>query len=159
MSETYFISDLHLGHKNILKFSNSRAGSTVDEHDEQLIASISSTVCKRDNLYILGDVCFDIKKMDMLRRINCRKVLLLGNHDEFNIGVYLKYFDKVAGLLSYKGFWLSHAPVHPAELRGKINIHGHVHSADIPDERYFNVCVESLDGVPVSLSSIRGHYE
>ena len=65
------------------------------------------------------------------------------------------------GLYKYKEFWLSHAPIHPCELRGKRNIHGHVHQNHVMDEhhkrdnRYINVCVENTDGAPVSLDKIR----
>lgn len=66
------------------------------------------------------------------------------------------YFNKVCGFEKYKKSWLSHAPIHPAELRGKINIHGHVHDATITDEnglpdlRYFNVSLENTGGRPIA---------
>lgn len=41
--------------------------------------------------------------------------------------------NKVYSLVKYKGFWLSHAPIHPEELRGCKNIHGHCHDAVISD--------------------------
>ena len=65
------------------------------------------------------------------------------------------------GLEKYKGAWLSHAPIHPAELRGKINIHGHVHYANVLDEtgkldnRYFNVSLENTGGCPIALNVIK----
>jgi calcineurin-like phosphoesterase family protein len=83
---------------------------------------------------------------------------VLGNHDIFPISEYQKYFTKIHGLTKYKGFWLSHAPIHSEELRGKINIHGHVHNKIIVDPRYRSVCVEALNGKPISLSSLRIEY-
>ena len=58
---TYFISDLHLGHKGILNFSPDRYGDSVYEHDEYQISQIYSTVGKRDILFILGDVQIEVE--------------------------------------------------------------------------------------------------
>lgn len=154
MSRVYFISDLHIGHKNILKFSPERMGDSVEEHDFLLIECINQVVGKKDVLWLLGDVCFDITKMPLFERLHCRTRLILGNHDKFDASVYLKYFDKISGPVSYKGFWLSHHPIHPEELRGKPNIHGHVHSKTLNDPRYFNVCVENVM-CPIELTKIR----
>lgn len=155
MSDIYFISDLHLGHKKILEFSPSRGGSNVDEHDAWIVSQWNSVIVKRDIVYVLGDVCFDIEKMKLLSLMAVEKRLILGNHDVFPIEEYLKYFTKVYGLTKYKGFWLSHSPIHPEELRGKLNIHGHVHNKIINDPRYISVCVEALNGKPISLTALR----
>ena len=159
MARVFFISDLHFGHKHILKFSPSRGGASVEEHDEILVQKWNSVVTKRDLVYVLGDVCFSMERMPLLDQMNGMKKLVRGNHDRFNSGVYLKYFQEIYGFLRYKGFWISHAPIHPDELRGKGNIHGHVHSAVIPDPRYVSVCVEALDGYPIPFDKIQEGYE
>jgi calcineurin-like phosphoesterase family protein len=61
----------------------------------------------------------------------------------------------VAGIIKYKGFWLSHAPIHPEELRGKPNIHGHVHTNTLNDSRYFNASLENIGYKPVSIEEVR----
>jgi len=154
---TYFISDLHLGHSNIFSFSPNRFGSNIDQHDRWVIDSINSVVKPRDLLYILGDVAFDLTKLDLLNSIPCQKKLIIGNHDKFPLEVYNKYFVSVHGFQKYKEFWLSHCPIHPAELRGKINIHGHCHNNVIPDSHYINVGVEQLNSIPISLEQIRSY--
>jgi calcineurin-like phosphoesterase family protein len=92
-----------------------------------------------------------------------KKILIRGNHDTLPTLAYLHYFDEVYGLLKYKEFWLSHAPIHPDELRNKINLHGHVHYATIPDKRYFNCCPENLypsfGSYLISLEDIRSHLQ
>lgn len=153
--QIFFISDLHIGHKNILNFSPCRYGENINEHDRWIIAQWNSVVRPKDIVYCLGDVVFDINKIEMLNELNGQKMLVRGNHDKFPIEVYLKYFNNIYGMLGYKGFWLSHCPIHPDELRGKRNIHGHVHNSSIPDDRYINVCVEALNGVPISLDQLR----
>lgn len=162
MSKVYFISDLHIGHKNILGFSPMRGGANINEHDEWILDRICSVVNKRDTLWILGDVCFDIQKIGMLGRIPCRKNLILGNHDKFQMGVYQKHFSRIHGFMTYRGCWLSHAPLHPVELRGRRNIHGHVHMNTIrdayhqEDPRYINVCVEASNGRPRTYEELTG---
>tara|TARA_S200002703_G_C3794096_1_gene245163 strand:+ start:863 stop:1354 length:492 start_codon:yes stop_codon:yes gene_type:complete len=161
MSKVYFISDLHLGHKNILNFSTERSGNTVLEHDHILVQKWNTVVNKRDVVYVLGDVCFDIQSMPRLGEMYGGKVLILGNHDKFDLGVYRKYFSKIYGFRTYKGYWISHAPIHPTELRGRKNIHGHVHNNVIrncynePDSRYIPVCVEQTNGYPLSFDKIK----
>jgi len=166
MSNVYFISDLHLGHKNILNFEPSlRFGNTTDEHDRILIERICSVANnKRDILYVLGDVAMEVSKLELLREIPARMILYRGNHDLFDDGVYRKYFDKIMGIGCYKGHWISHAPIHPFELRGRKNIHGHVHRNSIEglppndcgfDLDYINVCVENTGGYPVNFNDIR----
>jgi calcineurin-like phosphoesterase family protein len=169
----YFISDLHLGHKNILKFADGKhrdwGCETVEEHDAELIKRINSVVHKRDKLYILGDVVFRRENLWKLGEIQGQKHIILGNHDSeyFNFRDYEPYVIKLGGLEKYKSHWLSHAPVHPAELRDCPSVHGHVHHNSIADnndptgwdKRYINVCVESLDGYPIAFEEIRnGEY-
>lgn len=160
MSATqYFWADLHLRHSRILDFAGAyRSGTTVEEHDEWIIHQINSTCTKRDALYILGDIAFNLEGLALLKHIRCNVIMVLGNHDRFKTEEYLKYGHIKPGLykLSKRGqrFWLSHAPIHPRELRGRPNIHGHVHYKTIDDHRYFNVSVEAT-GRPVSIHEIK----
>ena len=64
-------------------------------------------------------------------------------------------FDDVQGFVKYKDYWLSHCPIHPNELRGKYNLHGHVHNKTVEDVRYFNCSLENIDYTPISLDQIR----
>ena len=159
MSQVFFISDLHLGHRNILKYSPNRfpGVTTVDEHDQALMDTWNQTVNRKDLVWVLGDVAMTREGLDKVAGLNGRKKLVLGNHDEFSMYEYLDYFDHVCGLAKEYGAWLSHAPIHPDELRGKKNIHGHLHSKTIPDERYINVSVEQCGGVPVPLDFVKQH--
>lgn len=156
--KVFLISDLHLGHKRILnpEFSRDyRMGNNLEEHDEWIIDSWNSVVGKKDVVYCLGDVAFSRDALKKCTRLKGNKNLLPGNHDGFRIDEYQEYFKIRPGLFKYKGFWLSHAPVHPHQLRGLNNIHGHVHHMDIDDPRYINVCVEAVSGVPIELNVIR----
>ncbi len=155
VNNTFFISDLHLGHKNILNFSPQRGGTTIAEHDEWIISQWNSVVNKGDTVWVLGDVAFTDDALKLIPKLNGQKMLVRGNHDTQNAKVYLQYFQNIYGLIKRHGVWLSHSPIHPAELRGRFNVHGHVHHNTIPDPRYINVCVEALNGVPMSLEQLK----
>lgn len=156
MTQVWFCSDLHFGHKNIQKFR--RHVLNEEDNRQKIIKDWRDCVGKRDEVYVLGDAAFTLDTVQEFGNLpGQRKFLIRGNHDELHTSVYLKYFDQIYGLKKYKEFWLSHAPIHPDELRGKINLHGHVHYETIRkpfnpaydvksefDNRYFNCCVENI---------------
>lgn len=158
MSKVRFISDLHLGHENragtgiVTQSGDLRGGvKTIEEHDQWIVDQWNSVVSKHDVVILLGDICFDKKKLPLFKKMKGSKHLLLGNHDKFSSNQYLQYFDKIIGFQKYKGMaWLSHAPIHVQSLRGKFNIHGHVHQNIVKDHRYVSVCVEAVSGKPIS---------
>lgn len=151
----FFISDLHLGHKNIMEYSKGfRCGQTIQEHDDWLVSKWNSVVTKNDAVYVLGDVAFGHKNLERLNEMKGQKFLIRGNHDAGDLSIFSKYFQNIYGLLKYKGYWLSHAPIHPCSLRDEFNIHGHLHTHKLDDLRYINVCVEHSNGIPISLEAI-----
>ena len=84
------------------------------------------------------------------------KVSVTGNCTEhIPMKVLCEYFDEVHSLYKWHEFWLSHCPIHPDELRGKVNIHGHVHHATLNDKRYYNTSLENTGFYPVDLNFIR----
>jgi calcineurin-like phosphoesterase family protein len=157
MSKVYFISDLHLGHEAVIEFASQYRGhvTNVDDHHRWLIEQWNSVVTKHDMVYVLGDVCFDKDYLPLLKNFKGNKHLILGNHDKFSMNKYQLYFNKVHGFEKYKGTaWLSHAPIHSGSLRGKWNIHGHVHHNTVDDLRYLNVSVEAVSGKPISWDTL-----
>ena len=124
MTQVLFTSDLHLGHKLA---SEKREFASTDEHDIAVVESISRCANKRTVTWILGDVCMRIEQLVLLARIPGRLRLVRGNHDRFPTWVYRQCFEEIHGFLRYKKMWLSHCPIHPQELYGMPNIHGHLH--------------------------------
>jgi calcineurin-like phosphoesterase family protein len=153
----FFCADLHLGHKNILNFSKEwRPFDSIKQHDECLMEYWNNRVRKKDDIvWVLGDAAFDIEGVERFGKLNGRKILIRGNHDRFPISKYLNYFEEVHGIIKKYGFWLTHAPIHPSELRGALNVHGHTHSTKIPDPRYRCVSMEQIGLIPRSLEEIR----
>ena len=78
----FYIADTHFGHENILGLDN-RPFKTIDEHDEALIEYWNDAVGYNDDVYILGDFCMysTLKTQAILKRLNGRKHLIVGNHD------------------------------------------------------------------------------
>ena len=164
MSIVRFIADLHLSHANMAK---RRGFSTVEEHDEHIIAKWNSVVNKRDVTYILGDVTMEKSApYHLLDRLNGIKHIVLGNHDRRQDTKKLfDYAESVGAMINYKGVFLTHCPIHPDELTYGIpkNIHGHIHDKvvmkmldgwEVPDERYFCVSCERVGFVPKTLEEL-----
>lgn len=166
MSRVYFISDLHFNHKNVMNFAGDyRQGDTYIDNMHITIDLWNAKIKKNDTVYVLGDVAWDREGLEFCKELRGNKLLVRGNHDTFMTKEYLEVFGEVYGIRMYKGYWLSHAPVHPCELRGRKNIHGHVHQNTVltayseVDERYINVCIEATGGAPVLFEDIReGNY-
>lgn len=139
----WFTSDLHLGHKNIIKYCN-RPFGTVEQMDSILIKTINEFVKEKDTLYILGDFCMYgsyNKRNNYREQINCKDVnLIIGNHDTRLLAKGKKspfQSEQDYKELKYNKtlFCLSHYPFsswHNMD-RGSVMLHGHIHS-----EKYYN---------------------
>ncbi len=165
MSKVYFISDLHFGHKRIIEFSGEyRTGDTWEENAEVLVDNWNSVVTKRDTVFVLGDVAFSRVGFEYVRRLKGNLRLIMGNHDQFKSAKYLEVFNSIHGIMKYRGYWLTHCPIHPRELshsnKMEKNIHGHVHANSIMtdkhwyDKNYINVCCEAINETPISFADI-----
>ena len=148
MSRLMLAADLHLGHKNITKFRTQF--SSPEEHHETVLENMKLSVNKADSLWLLGDIAFTKDWLVRLQEIKCRrKVLVLGNHctdREVKFHDLIGVYDEVHALVSHRNYWFSHAPIHEAEIRGKLgNIHGHIHSAAIDSPYYQCISLEHTD--------------
>ena len=159
MARVFFTSDWHLGHRNILKYRPEF--KTIKEHNQTFIDNFNRVVRKRDTVYFLGDIVFEQEDLAVIAELqHCRKVLYLGNHDTLHTSEYLTVFDEVFALRSFKNFWLSHCPIHPQELRGRIgNIHGHLHRSILEDTKYFDVSPEKHNYELVNFEDIKEYFK
>ena len=158
MSTTFFIADLHFGHKNIVKFEETRPYrpfDTIEEHDEELIKRWNSVVSKQDIVFVLGDFALSGNGVECASRLRGIKYLVMGNHDKCSTARYLKYFNKVYGALSMGATILTHIPVHPSQFpRYSHNIHGHLHHNTLDDPRYICVSAEQINLTPISIDEL-----
>lgn len=93
----YYISDLHLGHENIISFDR-RPFANLDEMHRTIIENWNRAVTDRDTVYILGDMIWG-KESEWpfwLRQLSGNKVLITGNHDpkQFS-GTTKRYFQDI----------------------------------------------------------------
>jgi calcineurin-like phosphoesterase family protein len=162
MSETFFISDTHFGHTNILEYEKeARPFNNITEMNETMITRWNSVVKPMDKVYHIGDFCFGRENIKIAKFLNGQKRLVLGNHDKYPTVEYLQYFLSVHGALFWNNCVLTHIPVHPGQLehRSQYNIHGHLHSKKIQDyrwdwpvddDRYINVSCEQNNLTPIN---------
>ena len=172
MTNTFFISDTHFGHNNILTFKKNgkliRPGFEDGKHmDEYMIEKWNETVRPNDVVYHIGDFAMKKKFVRTAEKLNGKKKLIRGNHDIEKAKYYLKYFDDILGVKVFPkhNIVCSHFPIHPDSLWAwkkqttKINLHGHTHVNDVmiegmKDLRYINLCVEKIDYTPVPFNDI-----
>lgn len=166
----FFISDLHLCHKNALRFFPQRSRfKTTRELGDYLIDKWNNVVTKEDKVIVLGDIALNLnyegmvdEANDILSSLNGIKVCVKGNHDVGPMKRELigNHFIESLGCYEYKDAVCTHIPVHPQQLFGspdtrvykkwKWNIHGHLHTFEVEpyDPRYINVSCEMLDFTP-----------
>ena len=143
----YFIADTHFGHENILKLAN-RPFASVVEMDETLINNWNARVKKRaDTVYILGDFVWEkADPVKYLSRLNGKKILVTGNHDEKWLkkidvsNFFKKSMPYLETELSGKKFTLCHYPMLEWKASRKMgskklgwHIHGHIHGKFKPE--------------------------
>lgn len=152
MSKVYLFSDPHFGHENMAK---RRGFASVDEHDTHIICNWNDVVTKHDMVMLLGDITMGKGDYRILDTLNGKINVILGNHDKHkHVRAMLNHVKGVSGGRKYKNAWITHIPMHPNELYGLPNIHGHVHSKDIPDNRYFNVSCEAINYRPILFEAV-----
>lgn len=161
INATYFMADLHFGHKNIIKYCD-RPFKTVEDMNEALIENWNKTIQIHDNVFVLGDFAFG-NPMQIIkwgRALNGNKKLILGNHDTASKTTYLDAGFKE--VIRYPIIWnkymiLSHEPQLMMNCSFYFNLFGHVHNdPSVKDisETGFCVSAERIDYTPISFNEI-----
>jgi calcineurin-like phosphoesterase family protein len=161
LNRIFVTSDTHFGHKKIIEFeAKARPYSSIKDHDEDLIKRWNSVVTPNDTVWHLGDVLFGRDGFNVVRRLNGVKKLVMGNHDRYPTALYLEHFNLVCGSVEVRNFLLTHIPIHPSQFRRyRGNIHGHLHSRKMEDNRYINVSVEQTNLAPILLDTVIHNWE
>ena len=181
----YFTSDLHFGHKNILKFSG-RPFVDINHHDHSLKNNNNEMVSDSDEIYDFGDVgyrCPPKYIAEMLRTMNGKRTIILGNHDKSLRQAYKQGLLKdmlksgkleivggesviydntliVSKILRVQGkmILMSHYSYRtwPSAFKGSIMLHGHSHGnlPELQQVKNFDVGVDLWNYYPVSLDRI-----
>ena len=159
---TWFWSDLHLGHDNIIRYAN-RPFADAEEMDERLYANWRATVGANDTLIFVGDVAMrDAVGEHTWRRVRGArgktKHLVFGNHDLTASGnLRVDGFDGIFAALCIDGsppLLCTHMPLREVPP-GCVNVHGHTHDETPRRSAHVNVSVEQLNYRPVALAAVR----
>jgi len=161
MRNIWVVSDTHFGHNNIIQYCN-RPFANAEIMDECLIDNWNSVVKDDDIVYHLGDVYF-ANGREALSKLNGRKRLVLGNHDNGKDQILQRHFQKIMVWRMFPefGLLLTHVPVSYTTLgeggedRILTNVHGHIHQNKSPMGRYRNVCVEQTNYTPINIEELR----
>lgn len=158
----WFIGDLHLGHRNIIKYC-SRPFDDVNQMNEILIQNWNKKIGVEDRVFVLGDfaLCGKDKIVEFGQQLNGRKILILGNHEGASLKTYYEAgFEMVYKYPIYFNNWiLSHMPQPNCPC---VNIHGHLHQINVDDcldfekgeKPYINVSADKINFTPISLKEI-----
>jgi len=165
--KTFFTSDTHFSHDNIIKYCN-RPFVDIKEMNEVLIEKWNEVVSPDDTIYHLGDFCFTkfFTEIEVLTKaLNGNMILILGNHDHLikrNKHLW-RYFKRVVDSylevkIEKNDFTLCHYAmrVWNKSHHGSYHLYGHSHGT-LPDDmssRSFDVGVDSHEYQPVELEKV-----
>ncbi len=179
MWTAWFTSDLHLGHANIIKYTD-RPWATVDEMNAALIENWNARVADGDKVYVLGDLAMGKLKetVPLASELKGQKFLVPGNHDKCHpmhkkAGASRKmYMDAGFTILPpvhhFNDLILAHFPFqmdsrHDGKYAewltkpegNKWLVHGHIHGEKrLSGPRQIDIGVDANDYRPVSYEAI-----
>jgi calcineurin-like phosphoesterase family protein len=165
----YILSDLHLGHENIIDYCD-RPFDSVQEMDKILIDNWNRTVDANDIVFFLGDLghfANEAQLRDWLDKLNGRIVFIEGNHDHPD-----EYVDSLNThqyyILSQGGLELccTHRPANAPSFWDGWIIHGHHHNNHMddyplvnPEKKSMNVSAELLNYEPLTVTDLVTYVE
>ena len=158
---TWVWSDLHLHHRNIIRYTE-RPFASCEQMDGFLHGARRQAV--GDDEYVLcgGDVALagslNALRLDRVATAPGRKLLVLGNHDFTRRGkVAPTGFDEAWMTLlvaTDPSLAFTHIPLGDVPA-GTVNVPGHVHNNEpLRPGRYVNICVEHSEYRPLPMQAI-----
>lgn len=164
----YYISDLHLFHKNVTNegsnFDN-RPFDTLEEMHKVIKENWNSKITNADHVYILGDFAWKENEgaIKLVSTLRGNKHLILGNHDKATDQRYKQLFVEIANYKEAKDMIdgkehhvvMSHFPLafwnHQHHYRRdggehkvwSVHLYGHVHNS--VEEGYYQEFIRKLN--------------
>lgn len=174
---SWVISDTHFLHSNIISYCN-RPFNSADHMDLVMIKRWNERVKPEDIVYHLGDVGLtkEDKLTPIVKSLNGKKILVLGNHDKSAARMMEFGFDFACESMVIRhmnhNLLLTHKPLKVKPYMDGMYIdyvlHGHIHNSTpesrqehtskgelvhIPDFN-INLSAEVINYEPVSLSAL-----
>lgn len=170
----WFTSDLHLRHRNIIEycgrpFKKADGQYDVDLMDKTLAINWDAVVRPGDEVYVLGDICFDpLYGFEWIRKRPGQKFLVWGNHDPSekkakDRAMLAKAFVKTGDIMKTKVgdqlIVMCHFPLLRWDRAhfGSWMLHGHTHNElDYPfTGKIQDVGVDAWNMQPVSFDALK----
>ena len=179
--DVFFISDLHVGHANVIRFDG-RPFQSTDEMHAELIKRWNSVVGPDSLVYFLGDLSFSRSGLTkwFVSQLNGRIWAIAGNHDrpsklreldrfedvhEYGTEVGILDEDTIGtrGSQGYQKIVLSHYPILSWNKShyGAWHLHGHCHGSLVksqPDyykRKVMDVGCNMIDYTPISYGQVK----
>ena len=161
---TWFIADLHLGHKGIIKHCKYPFDS-VEEMNTTLIENFNKRVKDNDTVYILGD--FAWKGFDhLVYSLNGQKHYIKGNHDKNRMDQCKTAFESMGDykkiVIEGQVIILCHYPFREWEgmYRGSWHLHGHTHGT-LCDRHSFSldISANNIGLNPISFEELKEFFK
>lgn len=161
MGKTWFTSDTHFGHANIIRYC-ARPFADAREMDAALVANWNALVQPGDTVWHLGDFAYRSARPpgELLRRLSGTKHLLWGNHDGEETRAHRGWASSQPyAELSVEGerLVLCHYAFHTwkGAGRGALHLFGHSHGRMPGNAQSCDVGVDAWDYRPVGLAEIK----
>jgi calcineurin-like phosphoesterase family protein len=159
--DPYMTADYHL-FKEKLVIDDSLKAKKEESRTEKIVKLHNSKVKKDDFCFILGDIHEGelregkdlIELVDIIKRLNGKKILICGNNDTQRWDFYLKagFVFVTRSPIVTENYILSHEPIDIKPMGVKedyINIHGHLHQRtyyNVDFHNHIDVYWETFDG-------------
>ena len=158
MAKNFYISDLHLYHREVLKngYFHERPFETMDEMLTSIRDRWNTAVTNADTVYLLGDVSHrgdPLRVAEYISGLKGNIVLVCGNHDNIKDQQLCKQFREICDYkeitdnINGNAYWviMSHYPMYSWKgmFRGAVHLYGHVHNND--DERLYKEAIKQQD--------------
>lgn len=158
----YVLSDLHLGHGNIIDHCDRPFESEI-EMNETLVENWNTVVSAGDTVVNLGDLAMwgPDAAVEWAERLNGSMLLIPGNHDDLDIDRMPCHVVDSCTLSHGKyTFECVHRPEHASE-DAEWTLYGHVHNNDVrefpfidPQRNRVNVSADVMEFTPLSFDRL-----
>ena len=161
---TFFSSDLHFLHKNIIKFQENRKFDSIEEMNEKIVKNWNNKISDGDDVFLMGDVAMGSKpKLEiLLSRLKGNIHLIEGNHDFLNNDRFREYFVSIKKYnkisVDKQRIILFHYPIYDWDeaSHGSWHLHGHTHNTYFGKGKVLDVGIDANPNLePFSFEEIK----